>query len=217
MKNFKAVLFDLDGTLVRTMEAHFEAWQKACRDFDFEITGDDFFPLEGINLEEEARIFCRKYKTSESHVNSLVERKKNYFLEKFFGGYPDFYPGAEKLLFGLRERGMPLALVTASLKEQVKVSLPRKVFECFDVIVSGGETERGKPFPDPYLKGAELLKIEPKYCIAVENAPLGVKSAKSAGIYCIAVAHTVPKEQLQEADEVIDSISYLLNDFKKPR
>lgn len=203
MRKFKAVLFDLDGTLVRTMGAHFEAWRKACRDFGFEITKEDFFPLEGTNLLEGARIFCIKYGVEEKYAESIVEHKKNYFLKIFSNARPEFYPAVEKIITLLYAKKLPLGIVTASLKEQVKASLPGEFLENFSAVVTGEMIGQGKPHPDPYLKSAEFLRVDPKDCVAVENAPLGIKSAKSAGMYCVALAHTVSRDKLNEADVVL--------------
>ena len=70
----------------------------------------------------------------------------------------------------------------------------------FDKTVNGLEIERKKPFPDIYLKAARLLNIHPDECLVVEDAPNGIKAAKSAGMKCLAVATSFPPEELQEAD-----------------
>ena len=72
--------------------------------------------------------------------------------------------------------------------------------------MTGDEVQYGKPHPQPYLMGAIKLNLDPHQCLAVENAPLGVSSAKSAGMYCIGVSTTVSPDQLSKADEVIRCI-----------
>jgi beta-phosphoglucomutase len=79
----------------------------------------------------------------------------------------------------------------------------------FQVIVSGDGVQRGKPFPDPYLAAAQALQIPIGECVVVENAPVGIISAKAAGAYCVAIASTLPQEKLRGADEVIGSFSEL--------
>ena len=93
--------------------------------------------------------------------------------------------------------------MTASVKEQVEASLDAEFLKKFQAVVTGEIAGRGKPYPDPYLKAAELLGVEAKDCVGVENAPLGVKSVKRAGMYCVAVAHTVSRDKLKEADVVL--------------
>ena len=88
-------------------------------------------------------------------------------------------------------------------------TLSEDFLKLFSAIITGDDYESGKPSPDPFLKGAEALGLLPELCIAVENAPLGVKSAKSAGSYCVAISSTVKPELLQEADLVIASFGEL--------
>ena len=73
-------------------------------------------------------------------------------------------------------------------------------------IVAGDSVKHGKPCPDPYLKAAKLLKLFPDDCIVVENAPYGIESAKRAGMYCIAVTTSLPKEYLRKADVAVNSL-----------
>lgn len=207
MKKFKAVLFDLDGTLVRTMEAYFWAWKNACMDFGFEISERDYYPLEGMEASKLAKTLCGKYASDERNIEKIIERKKEYFIKMFVGRKSKLYPGAAELLTELKAKNIPMALVTASVRDQINASVSSEILVKFNALVTGEIAGRGKPFPDPYHKGAELLGIDPKDCVVVENAPLGIRSAKSAGIYCIAVAHTVPKEKLTEADEIFESIA----------
>ena len=75
--------------------------------------------------------------------------------------------------------------------------------------MTGDQFSRGKPDPEPYLKGALALGLPPTECIAVENAPMGIQSAKRANSYCIAICSTVDRDVLNEADEVIDQFEDL--------
>lgn len=210
MKKFEAVLFDLDGTLARTMEQYFIAWRDACRDFGFEIKKSDYFPLEGMQALELACVLCRKCGADLRKADLVVERKKHYFINAFSCFRPaELYPGAEAILNVLCGRGIKIAVVTASVKEQVDASIPKKFLEKFNAIVTGENAGRGKPYPDPYLKAAEILGVHPKNCIGVENAPLGVCSVKSAGMYCIALSQTVSKDELKEADVVLSTLEEL--------
>ena len=81
--------------------------------------------------------------------------------------------------------------------------------ERFQAIVTGEDTTVGKPSPEPYLRGAEKLGVRPEACIVVENAPIGIESAKRAGAYCIALCTTVSREALRQADEIVDSFEAL--------
>lgn len=214
MKKFKAVLFDLDGTIAKTMKAYFIVWQKACKDFGFEIFESDYYPLEGMEANEIARTLCKNREGNESNIEKIVERKKNYFLEMFSSQKAELYSGVETVLDMLVARNVPLALVTASVSEQVKASISPEILKKFKVVVTGEMGGRGKPFPDPYFLGAKLLGVSPEYCIGIENAPLGVRSVKSAEMYSVGLAHTVSAEKLKEADVVLSSFEELPKFFE---
>ena len=81
--------------------------------------------------------------------------------------------------------------------------------EKMDVIITGDKVRHCKPHPESYLNAAKHLSVDPSECIVVENAPIGIKSAKDAGMYCIAICSTLEKKHLQNADKVIDKFSDL--------
>jgi len=83
--------------------------------------------------------------------------------------------------------------------------VPNDFLSQFKAIITSDMYERGKPEPDPYLAGAGAIGVAPHECIVVENAPFGIRAAKRAGAYCIAIASTLPKETLLEADTIVAS------------
>ena len=121
------------------------------------------------------------------------------------------FPVVTETLQMLRKNGIKLALVTGSnLKTVTEVLKKIGVDGAFDVIVSGDDTPRGKPFPDPYLKGIVKLAVPPENSVVVENAPLGLTSAKAAGVsYVIGVTTTLPAEYLKSADDIMPSFADL--------
>jgi beta-phosphoglucomutase-like phosphatase (HAD superfamily) len=77
----------------------------------------------------------------------------------------------------------------------------------FDCIITSEEAVNSKPHPEPYLKASSGLKIAPKECLVIENAPLGIEAAKSAGMKVVAITSTLAREKLKSADWVVDSLS----------
>jgi beta-phosphoglucomutase-like phosphatase (HAD superfamily) len=77
----------------------------------------------------------------------------------------------------------------------------------FDYILTSEDIENGKPSPDPYLKAQEALNVSPSECLVVENAPLGIASAKSAGMKVVALTSTVSEDYLRDADWIISNLS----------
>ncbi len=206
INKFKAVLFDFDGTLARTMEDNFKAWKAAMSEYGIDIKPEDYYPLEGIRLYEVAKRLFDIYHFEAPDERELVRKKEKYYLENH---HFVLYPGVEELIRVLRSKNVRIAVVTAGLPDRLNNSVPPELLEKFDAIVTGDETEEGKPSPAPYLRGAEKLRVRPEDCIVVENAPLGIESAKNAGAYCIAICTTLNKSYLEKADEVLDSFENL--------
>jgi beta-phosphoglucomutase-like phosphatase (HAD superfamily) len=97
-----------------------------------------------------------------------------------------------------------LAVVTGSERATVESFMNQFFPGIFDVVVSGEDVSYGKPYPEPYLKAVEMLGIAKDECIVVENAPMGVESAKRAGLYCVGVPTYVSPDRLSEADIVLE-------------
>jgi beta-phosphoglucomutase len=83
--------------------------------------------------------------------------------------------------------------------------LPKEVFDLFDTVVAGDCINKGKPDPEPYLVAANNLKVNLKDCLVIENAPYGIKAAKSAGMTCYAIATSLSKEYLCRADKIFET------------
>lgn len=205
-KDFMAVLFDFDGVLVDSMEDNFLAWKRAFKEYGVCIEKEDYFPLEGMKLIEIAKTIGNKFDIGEKWYEKIVKLKNKYYLENHSFS---FYQGVIELVDSLKEKGTLLAIISASPREKLNKTVPEEFLKKFDTIVSGDDLAKGKPFPDPYLKAIEDLSLSPKNCVVVENSPLGIKSAKTAGIYCIAISSTLNESYLQEADEIISEFKDL--------
>jgi|TARA_Y100000310_G_scaffold311828_1_gene358511 beta-phosphoglucomutase len=201
----KAVLFDFDGTLADTMRDHYAAWEKASLDYGIKLNPEDYYPLEGTNVFEIAkRLF--KINQISSDEKELVQKKEKYYLDKYT---INIYPGVEYLINKLRSYKIKLGIVTTGLRKRIFSSVPKQFLDMFDVIICGDDTVKGKPFPDPYLKGMKKLILKPKECIIVENSPIGVESAKATGAYCIAICSTLGDEYFTKADVIFNSFEVM--------
>ena len=204
-KQIKAILFDFDGVLADTMTDNFLAWHKAFGDFGVNIKKEDYFPLEGMKLIEVAKKISEKYGIR-SDPAVIVRLKNEHYLRDHS---LIFYPRVWELISILKERKYLLALVSASPREKLSRTVPADFLEKFDVIISGEDSKNGKPSPEPYQNAVKKLGVSSKECLVVENAPLGIKSAKRAGMHCIAICSTLNRSFLSEADEIIDKFEDL--------
>ena len=204
-KQIKAILFDFDGVLADTMEGNFLAWRKAFKDYGVDIKKEDYFPLEGMKLTEIARKISNKYNV-QANPKTIVKLKNEYYLKNHSFC---FYPKVIEFIDLFKKNKNRLAVVSASPREKLNKTVPAEFLVKFDAIISEEDSKNGKPNPDPYLNAAKKLEISPAECLVVENAPLGIKSAKRAGMYCIAICSTLDKSFLSEADEIIDKFEDL--------
>jgi len=209
MSKIKAVLFDLDGTLTDSMPAHFESWNFALKNYGLVINYTELCLTEGADCYTIVDdIFRSKNIHSDKQTaEKLCEIKTAHYVK---GSKPKLFDQVENILNFLQTKKIPIALVTGSSLENIRHSLSNNIFEKFQVIVKAGDTEKGKPYPDPYAKALEQLNLEPQDALVVENAPYGIKAAKAAGIKCAVVATTLDASYLSEADMIFENHCELL-------
>jgi HAD superfamily hydrolase (TIGR01509 family) len=199
----QAVLFDLDGVLIDSMPIHYRAWQQAFGAVGITtVTGHEVYEREGEAYEKTARELYWAHAGSEPAaeiVRRVVDDQQRHYRESF---ELVVVAGAVALLGRLQRDGVRLALVTGSRLLPQALRARDELIGAFDVVVTGSETLRGKPAPDPYLRGLELLgDVDPDACLVVENAPLGVRAAVAANLACVAVLNSspLPAERLRRA------------------
>lgn len=207
--NYRGILFDFDGVLALTGPDNFRAWQRALSDYDKKIIENDYYQLEGKKSLEIAEEYCIHHNLNKNLAPLLVKQKEKYYFQKDTRKEVIFYAGVEELINTLFSCHIPVAVVTAACYDRIIQSVPESFFKKINKWVTGDLNMRGKPFPDLYLEGTKALGLQSQECIAVENSPFGIRSAKSAGIYCIAITSTLEKEKLSEADQVVAAFSDL--------
>lgn len=190
---FDAVLFDMDGTLVETESIWFAAEQRVVAGLggEWKAEHQELYvggPL-GRMIEHMLRLTGSPTPHEQVHADLLTT-----MVDLLTEGPVHWMPGAKELVVALRERDVPVALVSASLRPMVDAVLVHIDREHAAISVSGDEAARSKPHPDPYLRAAELLGVDPARCLAVEDSPPGVTSALAAGCTVLAVPSLRPIE-----------------------
>ena len=109
----------------------------------------------------------------------------------------------EDLLARLRKLWCKLGMVTGSSRKSVDLVLTPEQEHCFDAVITADDVTRPKPDPQPFLRAAEIMGVEPSRCAVVENAPFGVRAARAAGCRVIAICTTLLPEDLREADCIV--------------
>jgi HAD superfamily hydrolase (TIGR01509 family) len=190
----------MDGVVLDSMPHHLQSWQQALAPLGIELSAADLYPLEGVPTEQTAQKLTARLlgaPCSEEEAVRLAKAKRDAFAQAF---EPTLVPGIGPLLYDLRGRGYRLALVTGSARRVVDESLaPTGLTDLFEAIIPGDEVSRGKPHPEPYARAAAALDLPPEACLAVENAVLGIRSARAAGMGCVALETTLTADQLLAA------------------
>ncbi len=202
-ENLKAVFFDFDGVLGRTMEDNFRAWQYAFSGHGISVDRERYFLIEGYSARKIAERFLEENGMDRNLGEEMMRLKDEFYLRN---ASFSLYDGAEDLVRGLKKMGFRTGIVSGGSSRRLRKSLDEDLLESFDVIVTGDSILRCKPHPEPYLSASEAVGCPPGECIAVENAPMGIRSAKGAGMRCVAITSTLGREYLKDADLIVGSM-----------
>ena len=186
-----AVLWDMDGTIIDTEPYWIDAEIALATRDGGTWTHDDGLTLIGKALPESAEILRERagVKGSTDDIVDDLVRQVGHLLRTHGA---DWQPGARELLAELNAAQVPCALVTMSYTSLADILVELLPPNTFTAVVTGDMVTHGKPHPEPYLKAAELLGVDPAQCIAIEDSPTGVASAEAAGARVIGVPHFVP-------------------------
>jgi HAD superfamily hydrolase (TIGR01509 family) len=210
---FQGLIFDVDGVLIDSMPDHAEAWVYAFGESGININKMDIYEIEGSNYKGIVdSIYHKKgLKPLNFEYQMFLEKKRDRFLQ-YNTAKP--FAGMQSCLKSLKSK-YKLAVASGADRKVVNTLIDMFYADVFDIVVSGEDVTHGKPDPEPYLKAAKKLNLNPDACMVIENAPLGIKSAKLAGMYCVAIPTYLPKEKLYNADTILSNhtalILYLLN------
>lgn len=197
----KAFIFDMDGVLIDSMPDHADAWKTVLAGAGVNITKEDIYEIEGSNHEGVIRLMFEKAgKNPEArHFDELPEQKREIFRRT---SNLKAFEGINRCLNVLKKK-YSLAVVSGSDRIVVQALIEKFFPDIFEVIISGEDVKEGKPSPEPYLKAVQMLRIKAEEALVIENAPLGVESAKRAGLYCVAIPTYVEPATLEKADKVL--------------
>ncbi|MCD7766974.1 MAG: HAD family phosphatase [Lachnospiraceae bacterium] len=181
LKNTKAVIFDLDGTLMDSMSLWSDIDIEYLSRYGQTIPADLSVAIEGMSFTETAQYFKERFSLP-CEVEEIKQEWNRMAYQKY--AYEvELKPGAARFLRYLKEQGVPTAIASSNSQELIRASLAHHhVEDCFDRIATSCEVAKGKPAPDIYLYAADLLGVEPTNCLVFEDIPMGVQAGKNAGM-----------------------------------
>lgn len=187
----KAVIFDVDGTLLDTERIYMRAWKEAGKLHGYDVTDEVLLKTRAVNTVEAAGIFESEIGNGFSYSKCRVDRVR--ISEEIISREKELRkPGVEELLKYLKEKGILMAVASST---DIKMTREHLAFagigDAFSVMVGGDMVERGKPAPDIFLKAAELLGVEAEECMVIEDSPAGIQAACKAGMRAVMVPDCV--------------------------
>jgi beta-phosphoglucomutase len=208
-----SLIFDMDGVITDTMPYHFRAWRSVFASQGIKTSHEDIYKREGQKGIDSVRELCTEKEKpyTQTMAKRLLQKKERLFKRTF---KRKFIPGSRIFIKKLHARGFKLALVTGTSRHEAKRLLPKELWDCFDVTVCGSDVQNGKPHPEPYLKAMAKLNVKPEEVIVFENAPFGIRSAKAAGLFCLALETSLPASYLKGADAIFPSFKKLESKVK---
>jgi beta-phosphoglucomutase family hydrolase len=198
----KAVIFDMDGTVVDSTQSDYQAMKRMFAKHGVDFGYEEFLSVLGAKGSEIVR---ERVDLPTDEIERMLNRKEEDFMALSEEKGLQLIPYVEELLQEIRNIPLKTALATGGggVKQEY-VFNKFGIEKYFDCIYTADKIRKGKPDPEIFLRAAEELGVPPEQCVVMEDATNGVEAARKAGMRCIAITSTHRADQLREADLVID-------------
>ena len=185
----RAVFFDMDGVIFNSMPRHAVAWERAMHRYGFDFKAYDAYINEGRTGESVIDEYFRKVHhrpATQEELTTIYKAKTEEFNAQ---GMPEPIEGIKEVLDKLQQLGIQIWIVTGSGQDSLMARLDRHFPGIFsrECMVTAHDVKKGKPDREPYWIALQRSGVKADEAVVVENAPLGVRSGKAAGLYTIAV------------------------------
>lgn len=204
MNNY-AVIFDMDGVLVDTAPYHLQAWQAFGEKHRHPVSREFFYQTFGMKNDQ---IFEKLFGNPLPPADSKrLGGEKEQIFRDCIHGHVRPYPGVMELFSDLERTRTTTVVGSSAPRENVEMAVRELGLDAYiRGYTCGDDVEQGKPAPDIFLKSAAIAGTEPKNCLVIEDTAVGVRAAKTAGMTALAVTNTCTREELKEADKVVETL-----------
>ncbi|WDT86373.1 HAD family hydrolase [Alteromonas sp. 009811495] len=184
LTSFKAIIFDMDGTLVDSMAAHIEAWQRTCEVFGYPFDNDYQYSLGGVPSLATVELMNARYNMSHSPLAVAEFKKKAY---EGLNHTPTLIQDTLAVFNHYKTR-MPIAVGTGSDRQHAQWVLSEHgILAQLDALVTADDVAHGKPHPETFVKAADSMNVAPHQCVVFEDTDMGKQAAIAGGMTCIMV------------------------------
>jgi len=211
----ECVIFDMDGVLADTGPIHFASWKKLADKIGEKFTKEFFEKTFGQKSIPITRKLVGE-DIEESKIKEWADLKEKYYREMVKDKIKPL-PGAISLIKDLKKSNFKLAVGSSGPPENVDLLLKSlNIKKFFDFIITGADVQKGKPDPEGFKKIQNHFKLKSENCVVIEDAPVGIEAAKRAGMKSIALTTTHQKEELKNANLILEDLSKIsFKDIKK--
>ncbi len=204
LEKISAVLWDMDGVLADTGEYHYQAMVSTLASFQIEFSREIYLQTFGTNIQNVLTATLGEPPTGK-FIQEILLTHGAAFCNLIKGDLQPL-PGVLDALEYFKSKGVMQGIASSSVDFLIQATIDEiRIKDYFKMVISGAHLPP-KPNPDIFLHAADALQIPVKDCLVIEDSPLGIKGANSAGMYSLAVTNTHPRSKLQMADEVVNSL-----------
>jgi len=199
----KAVIFDLDGTLIDNNGFHLQAWREYLKQIGKAMTDEEYkIHLNGRTWRDAMEYIYGRRLPDEEAMQYYLEKARIY--REIYAPFIVPVTGLVELLQFLQSRSIPMAIATSGIDINIDFMFEHvAIRQYFTLIVNSSHVSKGKPDPEIYLKTASLLGVHPENCLVFEDALVGIHAAKAAHMKVTGITTTHPASELAEADHII--------------
>jgi beta-phosphoglucomutase len=205
---YRALIFDMDGTLVHNMPIHNQALLDTLAEAGIQtpIDLEEFYrSIYGKKTEEVLRLVLGP-QASESEIAYWGERKEILYRERF-ACCREPLAGLLHLLEQAQSLGIPMAVASAAPPENISFILDDlDLRRFFKAVVSGQDVKHGKPHPEIFLKSARIMGVEPEGCVVFEDALSGIEAARRAGMEAVMICTTIDAQEVAGQPHVLRAV-----------
>jgi len=207
IKKWKAVLFDMDGTLIDSEWFYYKAWRAALKAYGFALGSELWLNELAGKTDGQAFEFLRSKHGFEANREEFFEQVRTHIAQQHEEETVPLMPGASDLIHFLHQREITMAVVTSSKREVAIYHLERNgIRHFFSVLVTRTDVQWPKPNPEPYLRCVQELGLAGEDCLVLEDSLTGTEAANSAGLTCFGVQSHESIRQMLNVDRSFDNL-----------